>query len=108
MKALVDENLPQRLIPWLRAKGWDAIHVRDIGLGGQSDRRVWDWAHAHSAIIVTQDRDFDARPNDALGARALRLAIGNAPPAVLIAWMEARWDLIVAWADEKAPLMVLP
>lgn len=100
MRAVVDENLPKRLAVWLTAKGWQASHVGELGLTGQDDAAIEAWAEAEAAIIVTQDRDFERPVERTSGARVLRLGVGNATPAALIAWMEARWDQVVAWVAD--------
>lgn len=40
MKFLVDENLPPKLAVWITSKGHDAIHIRELGLLGQT-RPSW-------------------------------------------------------------------
>ncbi len=36
MKFLVDAHLPYRLVTWLKAEGFDAIHTRDLPLGNRT------------------------------------------------------------------------
>ena len=61
MRFLVDAQLPSALARWLAAQGHIAEHVADIGLSAVSDSMIWDYAMAHSAIIVTKDEDFAQR-----------------------------------------------
>ena len=58
MRFLVDEQLPVALARWISARGHDAQHVTDVGLGGMPDSALWDWAQSSSAAIVTKDEDF--------------------------------------------------
>jgi predicted nuclease of predicted toxin-antitoxin system len=38
--AVIDENLPGRLVPWLLALGWQAVHLRELGFAGQADEAI--------------------------------------------------------------------
>ncbi|HEX5546011.1 MAG TPA: DUF5615 family PIN-like protein [Ktedonobacterales bacterium] len=55
---LVDENLPRLLAPQLRAAGYQAEDVRDVGLGTHPDADVWRYAQSHARTLITQDSDF--------------------------------------------------
>jgi predicted nuclease of predicted toxin-antitoxin system len=37
------------------------MHVRDVGLRGADDHRLWDYASAHGFTIVSKDTDFRER-----------------------------------------------
>lgn len=54
----MDENLPRLLAPRLTASGYQALDVRDVGLGAHSDVDVWRYALTHALTLVTQDGDF--------------------------------------------------
>jgi predicted nuclease of predicted toxin-antitoxin system len=58
MKFIIDENLPQRLGPWLSQRGHDAVHVRDEP-DLQSDRAIAEKAVREARVILTKDNDFD-------------------------------------------------
>lgn len=90
MKFIIDENLSPRLASWLCERGHDAVHVLDVGLGGQPDTDIIARAGQEGRMIITQDSDFD----DANGV--LRLAHGNAPTAKLISWLEPRLEAALA------------
>ena len=55
---LVDENLPRLLAPNLRAAGYQAEDVRDVGLGTHPDADVWRYAQTQTRTLITQDNDF--------------------------------------------------
>jgi predicted nuclease of predicted toxin-antitoxin system len=55
---LVDENLPRDLAERLRAAGYAAEHVVDVGLRGRSDPEVYAHAQAHGETLVTIDLGF--------------------------------------------------
>lgn len=55
---LIDENMPRLLAPRLQAEGYIAEDVHDVGLATRPDTEVWAYAQAHSAILLTKDKDF--------------------------------------------------
>ncbi len=58
MRYLVDENLSPRLAEHLRARGYTASHVGDVGLRGAPDEKIAVWAARGRWTVVTQDNDF--------------------------------------------------
>lgn len=59
MRFLVDAQLPQRLARWLRDKGHDALHTRDLPTGNRTgDADVNDLSLREGRVIVTKDTDF--------------------------------------------------
>jgi predicted nuclease of predicted toxin-antitoxin system len=55
---LVDEDLPRSLASALRASGHDATDVRDEGLRGEPDSRVFAFAQQRGCVVVTADVEF--------------------------------------------------
>jgi predicted nuclease of predicted toxin-antitoxin system len=55
---LFDENLSHRLIRRLEAAYPRSEHVELVGLKGQVDLEVWEYAAHHDATIVSKDNDF--------------------------------------------------
>ncbi len=55
---LVDENLPPGLTKVFALAGIPTQHVFDLGLGGGSDRELWNQAVLLEAAIATKDADF--------------------------------------------------
>ena len=60
MKFLVDNALSPKFATGLSSKGFDAIHVRDIGLATASDIEIFSYAEKDDRIIISQDTDFGA------------------------------------------------
>ncbi len=58
MKLLADMGLAQSTTTFLRARGYDAVHLRDQGLQQLSDQEIVDKARAEHRVIVTHDLDF--------------------------------------------------
>jgi len=57
-RLLVDEDLPRSTARFLRANGFEAEDVRDIGLRGASDTRVFAAAQGRGAALLTADIGF--------------------------------------------------
>lgn len=55
MKLLLDEMYSERVAGSLRERGHDAVHVREIGLGGALDAEVLARATAESRTVVTEN-----------------------------------------------------
>ncbi len=49
MKFLVDQQLPRLLAAWIRAQGYEARHIREIGMEHAEDRAIWREAISRGA-----------------------------------------------------------
>lgn len=78
MRFLVDAQLPPALVAWLRRRGHEADHVRDLGLDRRPDSEIAAKAAARSAVIVTKDADFAHLSSTKPGCRVVWLRFGNA------------------------------
>ena len=58
MKLLVDMPLSPRIGAALRAVGYDAIHLSDVGLHRLSDAEVMLKAAGEGRVVLTADSDF--------------------------------------------------
>ncbi len=78
MNIKLDENLPERLVPKLKALGHDVDTVRSEQLAGRDDDEVWQAAQVADRFLITQDLDFsDVRrfkPGTHAGLLLVRLA----------------------------------
>jgi len=61
MKLLFDENLSFRLVAALADIYPDSKHVREIGLLGADDLRIWSYAAEHGFLLASKDTDFYER-----------------------------------------------
>jgi predicted nuclease of predicted toxin-antitoxin system len=61
MKLLLDENLSFRLVVGLADIYPGSNHVREVGLLGADDLRIWSFAAEHGFLLASKDTDFYER-----------------------------------------------
>jgi len=60
MLLLLDQGLPRSAAAILRDKGYDVIHVAEVGLRDAKDIEIIHYAREQGRIVVTLDADFHA------------------------------------------------
>jgi predicted nuclease of predicted toxin-antitoxin system len=58
VKFLVDNQLPAALARFLASHGTECQHVLDIGLAGDSDAEIWEYASQNDYVVISKDADF--------------------------------------------------
>ena len=58
MKFLLDENIPPSLAKLLQNEGYEARHVKTVGLGETLDMKIVEFTEQTGEIILTHDLDF--------------------------------------------------
>jgi predicted nuclease of predicted toxin-antitoxin system len=58
MRLLVDMNLTNRWVPYLKEAGHEAVHWSSIGPANARDRDICDYARQHLYVLLTNDLDF--------------------------------------------------
>lgn len=59
-RILLDQGLSPAAAALLRADGWDALHVMEIGLDRAEDFEILEFARREDRACVTLDHDFHA------------------------------------------------
>ena len=103
MKLLFDENLSYRLVAALDDVYPGSAHVRDVGLLGAEDRRIWPFAGEHGFFLASKDSDFYQR-SVLFGAppKVIWLRVGNGPTRTIAELLRARYVLVQRFADDPA------
>lgn len=58
MKFKLDENISHRAADFIRAAGHDVVTVRDQGLRGTTDERLFEICADEGRVLITLDHDF--------------------------------------------------
>ena len=60
LAVLLDQNVPRAVADWLRhlRPSWNIHHAVDVGLEGNSDEELFQWAQGRGAIIIAFDEEF--------------------------------------------------
>jgi predicted nuclease of predicted toxin-antitoxin system len=107
---VVDADLPRSVGDAIRRRGYEAIDVRDVGLGAAPDSEIAEFARARIACIITGDFGFaDVRsyppaaypglvvlqlPRNATAAGILRLADALLDQPDLLAKLPGRLAIV--------------
>lgn len=100
MRLLLDENLSARLTRDLDDLFPGSKHVTSLGLGGASDRAIWERAAADDLALVTKDEDFH-RLSVLLGPppKVIWIRLGNCTTEDIVQLLRKQVDDIRAFAD---------
>ena len=103
MKLLFDENLSFRLVAALADIYPGSSHVRDVGLLGADDLRVWNYAAEYGFLLASKDTDFYER-SLVFGAppKIIWLRIGNSTVNETITLLRNQYIIIRHFADDTA------
>ncbi len=58
IRVLLDQGLAPRAADLLRAEGWDAVHVGEVGLDQADDPTILEYGRQHGFTCITLDHDF--------------------------------------------------
>ena len=58
LKVLVDEDMPRPTAGLLRSLDIDAVDVRDVGLKGATDAKIFEYAQKERMVIMSRDMEF--------------------------------------------------
>ncbi|MEM1042323.1 MAG: DUF5615 family PIN-like protein [Bacteroidota bacterium] len=102
MRLLFDENLSFRLPQTLAEAYPGSAHVREIGLLGADDARIWTHAADEGFLLVSKDTDFYQR-SILYGSppKVVWLRVGNAPTTRVAELLRIRRPIIERFADDR-------
>jgi len=108
MKLLFDENLPPKLPRLVSASFPDSQHVRELGLKGQADEDIWNFAKAKGFAIISKDRDFYQRAL-LYGAppKFIWLCLGNCTRDDLLALIQRHEPDIQTFENSSESVLIL-
>ena len=102
---VIDQQLPATLARWFEERGFEAVHVRDIGMRAAPDTEIWRYAVERQAVVVTKDEDFATRRARSDGPQILWLRVGNATNRALSAHLDAVWTDVIRWLEAGEPIV---
>ena len=94
LRFIVDAQLPPRLAVWLRARGHEAFHVRELELTDRPDPDIIAKAKEIEAVIVTKDADFMHLTRLESSCSVVWIRFGNATSGDLLRSLEPIWQEI--------------
>jgi predicted nuclease of predicted toxin-antitoxin system len=100
VKLLLDENLSHKLVARLSEAFPGTVHVDAVGLHGQPDAVIWDYAGQHGFVLVSKDDDF--RQLSFLRGhppKVIWLLVGNAGTAAIADLLLQSRDSMAAFAE---------
>lgn len=101
MKLLFDENLSFRLVAALADIYPGSSHVREVGLLGADDSRIWNYAAEHGFLLASKDTDFYER-SLVFGAppKIIWPRIGNSTVNETITLLRSQYIVIRHFAED--------
>jgi predicted nuclease of predicted toxin-antitoxin system len=109
LKLLLDENLSHRLVRDLAQIYPESTHVRDIGLRGAEDRRIWDHAAERDMLLTSKDADFYQRSlMFGTPPKVVWLRIGNTSTEEVSSLLRRSHPLVLRfYEDTEASFLIL-
>lgn len=109
MKLLFDENVSPTLAKAFAGQYPGSVHVRDVGLRGAEDLRIWDSASAQGFAIVSKDTDFRERSYvEGSPPKIIWLDVGNAGTAAIAELMRNERQRIEQFETLEGTSLLIP
>ena len=103
MRLLLDENISFRLLKSLESLFPGSRHVLEIKPALRSDHAIWDYAKAHSFVIVTFDSDFvQIAALRGSPPKVLLLALKNPRHSRIADLLREQWDQLEEFTADNA------
>jgi predicted nuclease of predicted toxin-antitoxin system len=109
VKLLFDANVSHKLVRLLASEYPGSVHVRDAGLRGAEDHRIWDHAQAHGFAIVSKDTDFRERSYvEGFPPKIIWLDVGNAGTVTIATLLRSELERVEHFATlEETSVLIL-
>jgi predicted nuclease of predicted toxin-antitoxin system len=75
-RILIDQNMPKRVMDWLKQKDFEIVTLADANLRGAADKKIAAFAIQNNMAVLTQDVDF-AKMYHTLYRRKLAVILVN-------------------------------
>lgn len=119
MKFLVDNALSPRMAEGLQRAGYDAVHVRELGMASATDSEILARALVDKRIVLSEDTDFGtllARSNLLGPSFVLFRRSDKRPAALLIHFLDKIAEIedhlekgaVVVFEDKRLRVRPLP
>ncbi|ALF55427.1 hypothetical protein ACX27_25545 [Nostoc piscinale CENA21] len=102
MKLLLDENLSDQIVGRIIDLYPDSQHVKTLSLTNTDDGIIWEYAKAHSFVIVSKDSDFHQR-SLLYGhpPKFIYLRIGNSPTSKIVQILRDNFVTIIEFGSRE-------
>lgn len=109
MKLLFDENLSLRLVDTLASVFPESAHIETLGMRGETDKYIWDYACDSGFVIVSKDNDFRQRAFlYGPPPKVIWLSVGNADTVTIAGLLQRDKARILKFSeDPDSGLLVL-
>jgi predicted nuclease of predicted toxin-antitoxin system len=108
MRFLVDAQLPPAVARWIADRGYDALHVADVGLMAATDTTIWAYAIEHGYTIISKDEDFARRRNvSKSGPAIVWICVPNQTTRVLLVWFESAFPNVLVSLNRGEAVIAL-
>jgi predicted nuclease of predicted toxin-antitoxin system len=102
VKLLFDENLSPKLEKALSGDFPGSRHVRNVGLTGADDDRIWNFCRDQGYAIASKDTDFRERSfTEGYPPKVIWLDVGNSGTAAIIELLRRNRDRIEAFGRRE-------
>jgi len=108
LRLLFDENLSPDLVRLSAAPFPGSVHLREAGLLGATDGRIWEFAKSHGFAIVSKDDDFHQRSFlEGPPPKVIWLRVGNAGTREIAELLQREAPRIREFASEPESALLI-
>ncbi len=109
MKLLFDENISPKLADVLAHDYPGSVHVRNVGLSGADDGRIWDYGRERRFAVVSKDTDFRERSFvEGFPPKIIWLDVGNAGTTAIAELLRRERSRVQTFeTQQEASLLIL-